>query len=243
VSLALLPEIKLGTIFDDASEIVVDIQFGVGGNDSKIFVEELLGIYLGYAKSLNFKADLLHSSDGHKIVKFRGDGVGRAFRFESGKHCIQRIPPTESKGRKQTSMVCVAVLPIKKDVYEPLRDDEIEVQTTCGHGPGGQHQNKTESAVRMRHIETGLTVFINGRDQHSNRREALSILTARVNDLRKAKNDAAYAAERHAQMGDGGRSDKIRTYNILEGRVVDHRLGTKTSNVKGVMKGQLDLIF
>jgi peptide chain release factor 1 len=233
----------LGSIFSDASEIIVEIQFGEGGDDSKMFVDELLSIYLKYAQSLKLKTELIHSRDGHKIIKILGKGAGRAFRYEGGKHCIQRIPPTETKGRKQTSMVCVAILPIKDDVCEPLKSNELETQTCGGHGPGGQHQNRTESAVRMRHKPTGITVFINGKDQHANRREALRVLTARVNDLRETENNAAYAAERRSQMGSGGRSDKIRTYNILEGRVVDHRLGTKTGNVKGVMKGRLDLIL
>lgn len=230
--------------FFDTSEIIVELQFGEGGQDSKIFVDELFAAYLKYAQNLGFKSELLHGSEGHIIAKFVGDGVGRAFRHEPGKHCVQRIPPTETKGRKQTSMISVAVLPIPKKVEKPLTESEVEITTTKGSGPGGQHRNKTESAVRAKHIPTGITVFIgNGRDQHSNKREAISILTARVYELKKSQTDAAYGANRQAQMGGGGRSDKVRTYNFMESRVVDHRLGTKTSNVKAIMKGQFELIL
>lgn len=197
-----------------------------------------------YSRSLGFKDELLRSDFGHFVAKLWGEGVGNAFKNEPGKHCVQRIPPTEANGRKQTSIVVVGVLPIKDDSrFEPLKEEELETITQNGGGPGGQHQNKTASAVRMRHKPTGVSVFINGRDQHSNKREALKILTAKVNEIRLAEIDADYAAIRKAQMGDGGRSSKIRTYNFMESRVVDHRLGTKTGNVKGVMKGEFSLLF
>lgn len=157
---------------------------------------------------------------------------------------VQRIPPTETKGRKQTSVVIVGVLPIKEEACtEPLPESELEIICQTGHGKGGQHQNKTASAVRMKHKPTGLSVFINGRDQHANKRDALKILTARVHEQRLSEADADYAAIRKAQLGDGGRSNKIRTYNFLKSRVVDHRLGTKTGNVKGIMNGRFDLLF
>lgn len=168
--------------------------------------------------------------------------MGIAFQYEGGQHCCQRIPETEAKGRKQTSYIKVGVLPIREGTYDEIPESEFEMTTTGGHGPGGQHQNKTESAVRLKHLPTGLTVFINGRDQHSNKREARKILTARVAELRKAEADADYAKNRRLQMGDGNRGEKIRTYNFMEGRVVDHRIGTKTGNVKGVMKGDFGLL-
>lgn len=177
------------------------------------------------------------------IAKITGAKVGLAFQYEGGQHCCQRIPETETKGRKQTSYVKVGILPIREETYQPLRDEEIEITTQTGHGPGGQHQNKTESAVRIKHKLTGLTVFINGRDQQSNKRDARKILTARVNELRKSESDSDYARNRRLQMGDGKRGEKVRTINFMEGRVVDHRLGTKTGNVKGFMKGQFHLIL
>lgn len=209
-----------------------------------MFVDDLFSAYLKYAQGLGLKSELLDSAFGHVIAKITGDGAGKAFQHEPGKHCVQRIPPTESKGRKQTSMVVVGVLPIKDDAdFEPLKDEELEITCQTGHGKGGQHQNKTASAVRMKHIPSGLTVFINGRDQHSNKREALKILTAKVNELRLAGIDADYASIRKEQLADGGRSNKVRTYNILESRVVDHRLDTKTTNVKAVLKGEFQLLF
>ncbi len=154
--------------------MILEILFGEGGDDSKNFVDELFAAYLKYASGLGFKHELLHSDYGHIVAKISGKGVGNAFKHEPGKHCVQRIPETEAKGRKQTSIVVVGVLPIRNDTgFEPLKDAELEVTTQRGHGKGGQHQNKTDSAVRMRHIPTGLAVFINGRDQHSNKREAL----------------------------------------------------------------------
>jgi peptide chain release factor 1 len=141
-------------------------------------------------------------------------------------------------------MVSVAVLPLppQKDL-KPIPSDEIEVKTQGGHGKGGQHQNVTDSAVRMVHIPTKINVFINGRDQHANRREALRILTARVNEHHQSKEKKEYNQHRKRQMGGGNRGDKVRTYNFIKHRVVDHRLGNKTTKIKRVMKGELGLLF
>lgn len=165
------------------------------------------------------------------------------FGREGGKHCVQRIPPTEKGGRRQTSYLTVAVLPVPKQSRRTLSESDIEVKTQGGHGKGGQHQNKTDSAVRMRHKPTGLHVFINGRSQHANRREALRILTAKVNDYMCAQEDAEYAKLRKLRMGDGGRGDKIRTYNFIKGRAVDHRSGKKTSEVRRIIeRGAFNLL-
>jgi len=133
-------------------------------------------------------------------------------------------------------------LPPEHDL-KPIPDSELEVKTQGGHGPGGQHQNNTDSAVRMTHKPTGLQVFINGRDQHSNRREAKRILTARVNELRQADEQESYNAKRKAQWGGGGRTGKIRTYNFIKSRVTDHRLNKKTRQIDKVMKGRFDLLL
>lgn len=240
MSLALLN----GTAFD-ATEVILEIQFGEGGDDSKNFVEELYAAYERYVALNGLRIELLDASYGHRIAKVTGSGAGKAFQYENGKHCVQRIPDTETKGRKQTSIISVGVLPLmEKSAYQELKDKDLEVITQTGkQGAGGQNVNKVASAVRMKHLPTGLSVFINGRDQHKNRQEAYKILTAKVNEVTMEKINGDYASMRKAKMGNGKRSDKVRTYNFMESRVVDHRLGVKTSNVKGIMKGEFNLLF
>jgi protein subunit release factor A len=197
-----------------------------------------------YAANNKLKAELLDSSDGHLVAKISGPNAGKAFQHEAGKHCVQRIPPTETKGRKQTSYVSVGVLPLRPEKeYQPIPASDLDETFQVGSGPGGQHRNKTASTVRLRHIPTGLQVYIDGRDQSSNRRTALRILTAKVNEAKWAEIDEQYNAERKKLLGNGGRGEKVRTYNFLESRAVDHRLGTKTAQVKQVMKGQFELLF
>lgn len=222
----------------------MELKWGEGGEDSKLFVYDLLSLYLKYAQSKKFSTEILDSNDeGHVIIKISGKNVWHSFRYESGKHCIQRIPPTESKGRKQTSYVAVAVLPLPpENNFDPLPENELEIKCQTGHGKGGQHQNKTASAVRMLHKPTQLHVFINGRDQHYNKQMALRILTAKVHEKLANKNQKSYNAQRKAQLGDAGRGDKIRTYNFLKSRITDHRTNKETSNVKQFMKGDLDLV-
>ena len=205
----------------------------------------MLTAYLKYAEQNRLKSEILHSDEGHVIAKFCGKNVWSYFKYESGKHVVQREPPTENKGRRHTSLVVVGVLPLPPTCKEyQLQDSEVEVSTLRGSGPGGQHKNKTDSAVRMRHKKTGLQVFIDGRDQHANRRAAISILTARVNDHYNKLKQASYDSNRKKQLGDSGRGDKIRTYNFLDGRIVDHRLNTRTNNIKAVLKrGSFELIL
>ena len=187
---------------------------------------------------------MLHSDYGHIVAKFSGKDVGKAFQNEPGKHVCQRIPRTESNGRKHTSTISVAVLPIKDESVEPIAESELKVEAVNLGGPGGQHQNRTLSGCRITHVPTGTKVTINSRDYHSNEREARKILAARVHEMEKEAVDADYAAYRKEQMQGGHRSGKLRTYNFLEGRVVDHRLGSKSGNVKGIVeKGQFDKLF
>ena len=184
------------------------------------------------------------------MLKVMGRNVWQAFKNEPGKHVVQRVPPTERSGRWQTSVISVAVLPLPPErALEPLQEKDLEITTQTGkQKAGGQNVNKVASAVRMKHKPTGLSVFINGRDQGQNKKEALHVLTARVNQLRLDKNSSDYDNLRTGQMkgiGDklGGRGDKIRTYNFIKSRVVDHRLGVKTGNIKEVMKGNLTILF
>lgn len=166
------------------------------------------------------------------------------FESEIGKHVIQRIPSNEKNGRSQTSVVVVGVLPIKEKAnYKKLEDKDLKIDTMKGSGPGGQHLQKTESCIRATHIPTGLNVRVNGRDQHSNKREALEILTVKVNEYYFSQKEEKYNDIRKAQLADQGRSNKIRTYNIIGSRIVDHRTNKKIKNVKAVLeKGQFDLL-
>ena len=155
---------------------------------------------------------------------------------------VQRIPPTESRGRRHTSVVAIAVLPLRKDVDAPLPMAEIDITTQRGHGSGGQNQNKVESAVRVVHRPSGITVFINGRDQHRNKQLALEILQARLADENRQKVQQQHNRLKIEQLGYGTRSGKIRTYNFINSIIIDHRTGQKTHRLSDVMKGRLDLL-
>jgi len=238
-----VPCTETGGVFEAAREIVVDIVSGEGGDDSKLFVGELASAYVRYARAAGLAARVLASREGHMTLAVSGEGAWAAFRHEPGKHVCQRVPATESKGRRHTSLISVAVGLPPSAAPPPLRDEDIEVETCGGHGPGGQHQNKTDSAVRMRHLPTGVTVFINGRSQHANRREARRVLSARVAGIERALAEAEGSEGRQAQMGGGRRGDKVRTYNFIDSRVTDHRLGRKTSQIRRVMRGELWLVL
>lgn len=181
---------------------------------------------------------------GKVSLLFRGPGALRLLLPEAGKHCVQRVPPTEKKGRRQTSIVTVAVTEAAPEALaSKLNMSDVTITTKRGSGPGGQHRNKTESCVVVRHIPTGLTATVDGRDQHANKRLALRVLAAR---LESAKGEAAHAQAADAkrqQVGNGGRADKIRTYNFIDCRAVDHRTGVKTGRVDDVIgRGKFELL-
>ena len=177
------------------------------------------------------------------MLKITGKGAGKAFQYETGQHVVQRIPPTEHNGRKQTSVVAVAVLPLPPErSFKPLPQNELEVITQRGHGKGGQNVNKVASAVRMRHKPTGLDVFINGRDQGKNKEIALKILTMRVNNLRNGEVQEGYDKLRRERMGSGNRGEKIRTYNFFREKIIDHRLN-KDIGTKEFFKGRISELW
>jgi peptide chain release factor 1 len=175
--------------------------------------------------------------------KVLGNKAAKLFKHETGKHVVQRCPPTENKGRRHTSTITVSILPILSSSSFTLKEQDIETKTQRGHGPGGQHQNTTDSAVRMVHKPTDTVVFINGRDQHSNKRLARQILEARVAEKIRGRQNRERSENKREQVDGGGRGNKTRTYNFLDSRVVDHILGTRTSKIKQVMKGRFDLLW
>lgn len=232
------------TAFEHAAEVLVEVLHGEGGQDSKLFAADLADVYRRYAQLEKLSCETVESSEGHHVLKVKGKGAGRAFLGEEGLHCVQRVPPTERSGRFQTSFVAVAVLPLPPEGnFEALPERELEIKTQTGRQKcGGQNTNKVASAVRMTHRPTGLKVFINGRDQGQNRKEALRILTAKVNALRNAAAQEAYARGKSTQLASRGRGGKIRTYNLIDKLVTDHRTGRQSRDVKAVLKGNLKLV-
>lgn len=233
------------SLFDLATcnSLIVELQFGTGGDDAKTFVDELADVYLLYAAKKGLKTEVLGRKPGNISIQVSGTGVWDAFKNEMGKHQVQRCPPNERHGRVHTSIISVGVLRLFSFKDKPLNEAELEMQTQRGSGPGGQNRNKVDSAVRLRHIPTGITVFIDGRDQWQNKRKAYEILTARVNSHFYEIAQAAHSATKKEQMGDGGRTGKIRTYNFKNSLVHDHRLEKKTTQVKEIMKGNLDILL
>lgn len=220
----------------------MDIHAGEGGEDSRLFARDLLAAYLKYAARFALGAEVVYESQSAWSVRVTGHGCWEKFRHEAGKHVVQRIPPTESKGRRHTSVVAVAVLPLMRQEKCTLSIEEIVVSTQRGHGRGGQNQNKVESAVRVVHKPTGITVFINGRDQYRNKQIALEILQARVFEQRRAEANQRHNQDKLEQLGYGQRSGKLRTYNFINSVVIDHRTGRKTHNVSEVMRGGFDML-
>lgn len=192
---------------------------------------------------MSIKVELLSEDTGSVVAKFKGSAV-KIFLEEAGQHCIQRVPPTERNGRRQTSYVMVAVLPLPPaNEIKLLPESELTITTMRGTGPGGQHRNNTESCVRAVHTATGLSAVVDGRDQRSNKREAIKILSVRVATLLNSKTQGDYDAMRREQMGDGSRGSKIRTYNFADKRAVDHRTNKKTKAVDLVIgKGKFELL-
>ena len=200
-----------------------------------------------YAESKGFKTEVLSASEtglgGYKEISFSitGDGAYSRFKFESGVHRVQRVPETESQGRIHTSTTTVAVLPEAEEVDFEILDKDLQVDTFRASGAGGQHINKTSSAIRITHIPTGTVVECQDqRSQHQNREKAMLVLRARLLDAERAKQDAAIAGERKAQVGTGDRSERIRTYNYPQGRVSDHRINLTLYKLEAILNGDMD---
>lgn len=229
----------------DRTPSVFEIQAGEGGGDSKLFVQDLALAYIKFASHHGCVLENEQWEYGKVSLVFRGEGAERLFAQEGGKHCVQRVPPTEKRGRRQTSIVTVAVtIPAPDTIVSNLNMSEVTIMTKRGSGPGGQHRNKTESCVVARHDPTGMSVTIDGREQHSNKRLALKLLATKLEKLKWEGFAAKAAADKKSQVGNGGRTDKIRTYNFIDGRAVDHRTGIKTGLVNDVIgKGRFELLL
>lgn len=231
----------------DEGGVILEIRAGAGGEEAALFAGELLRMYQRYAERKGWKFEILDANEtglgGFKEVIARIDGKGAYSRlkFESGVHRVQRVPVTESGGRIHTSTVTVAVLPEVDEVEVEIRPEDLKIETMRAGGHGGQHVNKTESAVRITHIPTGIVVSCqNERSQHQNKATALKILRAKLFELAQKEQMEKVQKERRAQVGTGERSEKIRTYNFPQNRVTDHRVGLTIYNLPEVLDGALD---
>ena len=232
----------------DAGNIFLELRAGTGGDEAAIFAGELFRMYSRYAESKGLSVEVLSESPGEHggykeiISRIAGKGAFSLLKFESGTHRVQRVPATEAQGRIHTSAVTVAILPEPDEVGEiELRPAELRVDTFRASGAGGQHVNKTDSAVRITHLPTGIVVECQDeRSQHKNRARALSLLKARLLAAEQEKQQSAQAQARRLQVGSGDRSERIRTYNFPQGRVTDHRIELTLYKLAQVMDGQLD---
>ncbi len=233
---------------DDRRDCIVEIRAGTGGEEAALFARDLCTLYQRYAVRRGWTFEPMHSTPaeqgGMKEIVFalRGNSVFHHMQFESGGHRVQRVPATETKGRVHTSAATVAVLPEVEEVEIEIRTEDLKVDTFRASGAGGQHVNKTESAVRLTHIPTGTVVACQEeRSQLKNKQRAMALLRARIYEAQKRAVDAARAAERKEQVGSGDRSDRIRTYNFPQDRLTDHRLN-RNFTLSQVLEGKLDPI-
>jgi len=240
VRLALLPKDAM-----DERDVILEVRAGTGGDEAALFAGDLFRMYERYAALQGWKTEVVSMSEGAKggfkeiIAAIHGRGAFAKLKFESGVHRVQRVPDTEAQGRVHTSAATVAVLPEADEVDVRIDDKDLKIDTMRAQGAGGQHVNKTESAVRITHLPTGVVIFVQDeRSQHKNKARGLALLRARLYDMEQQKQSAARAADRKGQVGSGDRSQRIRTYNFPQGRVSDHRINLTLYQLPQVMEGE-----
>ena len=240
IRIALLPRDAM-----DERNVMLEIRAGTGGDEASLFAGDLFRMYERFASLQGWKVDVISASEGTMggykeiIAEVQGRGAFAKLKFESGVHRVQRVPDTETQGRIHTSAATVAVLPEVEEVDVDIKSDDLRIETMRAQGAGGQHVNKTESAIRITHIPTGIVVMMqDSRSQHKNRASAMNILRSRIYDAERQRQDAARSAERKEKVGSGDRSERIRTYNFPQGRVTDHRINLTLYKLPQVIAGE-----
>ncbi|MCL2392293.1 MAG: peptide chain release factor 1 [Oscillospiraceae bacterium] len=235
---------------NDSKNVIIEIRGGAGGDEAALFAYNLYRMYSMYAESKRWKTEIANINEteigGIKEVSFiiEGDGAYSRFKFESGVHRVQRVPETEASGRIHTSTVTVAVLPEMEEVDFEINPSDLVIDTFRASGAGGQHVNKTESAIRITHVPTGTVVECQDeRSQHKNKDRAMKILVSRLYEEECRRQTEELAAERKSQVGTGDRSERIRTYNYPQGRVTDHRIGLTLYKLEQILNGALDEVI
>ena len=240
IRMALLPKDAM-----DERNVVLEIRAGIGGDEAALFAGDLFRMYERFASLQGWKVEVISASEGTMggfkeiIAEVKGRGAFAKLKFESGVHRVQRVPDTETQGRIHTSAATVAVLPEVEEVDVELKNDDLRIETMRSQGAGGQHVNKTESAIRITHIPSGIVVSMqDSRSQHKNRAMAMTILRSRIYDAERQRLEAARSADRREKVGSGDRSERIRTYNFPQGRVTDHRINLTLYKLPQVMAGE-----
>jgi len=235
---------------NDEKNILLEIRAGTGGDEAALFAADLFRMYSRYAEKKGWKVEILSAHEtgigGFKeiIALISGDKVYSRLKYESGTHRVQRVPETETQGRIHTSAVTVAVLPEADDVDVQINPQDLRIDVYRASGAGGQHVNKTESAVRITHIPTGLVVQCQDeRSQHKNKAKAMKVLAARLYELKQREQQKQLSEERRSMVGTGDRSERIRTYNFPQGRLTDHRIGLTLYRLEDIMQGELDEVI